>query len=68
MMDNKSTELMGLFEKDHQLDKTSPRLVSMYRMKAEEILGSDENVYRIGYVGSCSFSYMHASFERAAYS
>ncbi|RUS19702.1 hypothetical protein BC937DRAFT_87073 [Endogone sp. FLAS-F59071] len=49
MMDNKSTELISLFEKDHQLDKTSPRLVSMYRMKAEEILGSDENVYRIGY-------------------
>jgi len=45
--DTKSSELVQLFQSDRDLESTSPRLVSVYRLRAEDIVGSDENLYRI---------------------
>jgi paired amphipathic helix protein Sin3a len=48
--DTKSSELVQLFQSDRDLESTSPRLVSVYRLRAEDIVGSDENLYRINLV------------------
>ncbi|KAI9280942.1 hypothetical protein BC943DRAFT_344353 [Umbelopsis sp. AD052] len=45
--DTKSSELVQLFQSDRDLESTSPRLISVYRLRAEDIVGSDENLYKI---------------------
>jgi paired amphipathic helix protein Sin3a len=50
--DTKSSELVQLFQSDRDLESTSPRLISVYRLRAEDIVGSDENLYKINLV-SC---------------
>ncbi|KAH8548948.1 hypothetical protein BGW37DRAFT_429996 [Umbelopsis sp. PMI_123] len=45
--DSKSSELVQLFQSDRDLESTSPRLISVYRLRAEDIVGSDENLYKI---------------------
>ncbi|ORY91047.1 hypothetical protein BCR43DRAFT_463715 [Syncephalastrum racemosum] len=46
-MEEKSVELVELFRGDQTLDATCPRIVSVYRLRAEEIVGPDENLYKI---------------------
>lgn len=49
-MEEKSVELVELFRGDQTLDATCPRIVSVYRLRAEEIVGPDENLYKIEFV------------------
>lgn len=44
--DEKCVELVELFRSDQMLDSTCPRIVSVYRLRAEEIVGSEENLYK----------------------
>ncbi|KAI7870014.1 hypothetical protein BDF14DRAFT_1950982 [Spinellus fusiger] len=46
-IDTKSVELIKLFRGDQSLDTVSPRTLSVYRLRAEDVIGSDENLYRI---------------------
>ncbi|KAF7722709.1 Transcriptional regulatory protein sin3 [Apophysomyces ossiformis] len=48
-VDSKSVELIRLFRSDQNLESTSPRIMSVYRLRAEEILGPDENLYKISF-------------------
>jgi hypothetical protein len=50
MADPKSHDLLNLLANDRTLDSTSARQQISYRMNAEGILGSDENLYRIEWV------------------
>ncbi|KAI8150039.1 hypothetical protein BJV82DRAFT_585571 [Fennellomyces sp. T-0311] len=49
-MDEKCVELVELFRSDQTLDSTCPRIMSVYRLRAEEIVGSDENLYKVNFV------------------
>lgn len=31
----------------------SPRILSVYRLRAEDIVGSEENLYKLNFVGFC---------------
>ncbi|RCI02265.1 Transcriptional regulatory protein sin3, partial [Rhizopus stolonifer] len=48
-VDPKSVELIRLFRSDKGLESMSPRTLSVYRLKAEDIIGSDENLYKINF-------------------
>ncbi|KAI9322472.1 hypothetical protein BX666DRAFT_2017097 [Dichotomocladium elegans] len=48
-MDSKSVELVELFRSDQMLDSTCPRITSVYRLRAEEIVGSEENLYKANF-------------------
>ncbi|KAI8342641.1 hypothetical protein BC941DRAFT_389690 [Chlamydoabsidia padenii] len=48
-VDTDSVELVRLFRSDQELDITSRRLLSVYRLRAEEIVGSEENLYKINF-------------------
>lgn len=49
-VDPKSVELIRLFRSDKGLESMSPRILSVYRLKAEDIVGSEENLYKINFV------------------
>lgn len=51
-VDTDSVELVRLFRSDQELDVTSRRILSVYRLRAEEIVGSEENLYKINFVSS----------------
>lgn len=51
-LDEKSVELVELFRSDQNLDSTCPRIQSVYRLRVEETMGSEENLYKINFV-SC---------------
>ena len=46
----KSQELFALLQRDRLADKTTTRQQIAYRMQAEGVLGSEENLYKIEYV------------------
>jgi paired amphipathic helix protein Sin3a len=48
-VDPKSVELIRLFRSDQELENMSPRILSIYRLRAEDIVGSDENLYKVGF-------------------
>ncbi|KAI8885789.1 hypothetical protein K501DRAFT_179122 [Backusella circina FSU 941] len=48
-VDPKSVELIRLFRSDQELESMSPRILSIYRLRAEDIVGSDENLYKISF-------------------
>ncbi|KAI8092967.1 uncharacterized protein BX664DRAFT_260824 [Halteromyces radiatus] len=48
-VDTDSVELVRLFRSDQELDVTSSRILSVYRLRAEEIVGSEENLYKINF-------------------
>ncbi|CAO3596650.1 unnamed protein product [Absidia cylindrospora] len=48
-VDTDSVELVRLFRSDQELEVTSRRILSVYRLRAEEIIGSDENLYKINF-------------------
>lgn len=48
-VDPKSVELIRLFRSDKGLESMSPRILSVYRLKAEDIVGSEENLYKINF-------------------
>ncbi|KAI8976142.1 hypothetical protein BDB01DRAFT_853430 [Pilobolus umbonatus] len=48
-VDPKSVELIRLFRADKGVESMSPRILSVYRLRAEDILGSDENLYKINF-------------------
>ncbi|WVW80329.1 hypothetical protein I302_102309 [Kwoniella bestiolae CBS 10118] len=47
--DMKSQELLALLQRDRLHEKTSTRRQIAYRMQAEGVLGSDENLFKISY-------------------
>lgn len=49
-VDPKSVELIQLFRSDKGLESMSPRILSVYRLRAEDVVGSDENLYKINFV------------------
>lgn len=49
-VDPKSVELIRLFRSDKGLESMSPRILSVYRLRAEDIVGSEENLYKINFV------------------
>ena len=51
----KSQELFALLQRDRAAEKTTVRQQIAYRMQAESVIGSDENVFKIEYV-SCHFA------------
>jgi paired amphipathic helix protein Sin3a len=48
--DVKSQELLSLLQRDRAQDRSTTRLQIAYRMNAENVLGPDENLFRIEYV------------------
>lgn len=52
-VDPKSVELIRLFRSDKGLESMSPRILSVYRLRAEDIVGPDENLYKINFVSIC---------------
>ncbi|ORX58826.1 hypothetical protein DM01DRAFT_1301529 [Hesseltinella vesiculosa] len=48
-VDTDSVELIRLFQSDKALATVSPRTLSVYRLRAEEIVGADENLYLINF-------------------
>ncbi|KAI9013745.1 hypothetical protein CLU79DRAFT_768551 [Phycomyces nitens] len=48
-VDTKSVELIRLLRSDQSLEMSSPKILSVYRSRAEDIVGSDENLYRINF-------------------
>jgi len=50
--DVKSQELLSLLQRDRAQDRSTTRQQIAYRMNAENVLGPDENLYRIEYVSS----------------
>ncbi|KAI9498981.1 hypothetical protein BDB00DRAFT_867052 [Zychaea mexicana] len=48
-LDEKCVELVELFRSDQNLDSTCPRILSVYRLRAEETVGSDENLYKVNF-------------------
>ncbi|KAI9485323.1 MAG: hypothetical protein EXX96DRAFT_475954 [Benjaminiella poitrasii] len=48
-VDPKSVELIRLFRSDKGLETLSPRVLSVYRLRAEDIVGSEENLYKINF-------------------
>lgn len=50
MTDGKSQELLGLLANDRTLEFTTARQQISYRMGAEAILGTEENLYRLEWV------------------
>ena len=49
--DMKSQELFALLQRDRLTDKTTTRQQIAYRMQAESVLGPDENLYKLEFVG-----------------
>ncbi|KAI8071743.1 hypothetical protein BC940DRAFT_293603 [Gongronella butleri] len=47
--DADSVELIKLFRSDCELETVSPRTMSVYRMRSEEIIGAEENLYLINF-------------------
>ncbi|KAI8381266.1 uncharacterized protein BYT42DRAFT_604256 [Radiomyces spectabilis] len=45
--DTKSVDLMKLFRRHCELESPTPRQLSVYRLRAEEAIGSNEHTYRI---------------------
>ncbi|KAI9254321.1 hypothetical protein EDC94DRAFT_238533 [Helicostylum pulchrum] len=48
-VDPKSVELIRLFRSDKGLESMSPRILSVYRLRAEDVVGSEENLYKINF-------------------
>ncbi|KAL7324582.1 hypothetical protein PS15p_209760 [Mucor circinelloides] len=48
-IDPKSVELIRLFRSDKGLESMSPRILSVYRLRAEDIVGSEENLYKLNF-------------------
>ncbi|CAO3638075.1 unnamed protein product [Mucor fragilis] len=48
-VDPKSVELIRLFRSDKGLESMSPRILSVYRLRAEDIVGSEENLYKLNF-------------------
>ncbi|KAG2220934.1 hypothetical protein INT45_010687, partial [Circinella minor] len=48
-IDEKCLELMDLFRSDQNLESTCPRITSVYRLRAEDVVGSDENLFKMNY-------------------
>ncbi|KAI7878718.1 uncharacterized protein EV154DRAFT_524921 [Mucor mucedo] len=48
-VDPKSVELIRLFRSDKGVESMSPRILSVYRLRAEDIVGPDENLYKINF-------------------
>ncbi|KAI9009400.1 hypothetical protein CLU79DRAFT_775003 [Phycomyces nitens] len=48
-MDVKSVELVKLFRSDQSLETVSPRTLSVYRLRVEDVIGSDENLYKVNF-------------------
>ncbi|OAD79564.1 hypothetical protein PHYBLDRAFT_162621 [Phycomyces blakesleeanus NRRL 1555(-)] len=48
-VDTKSVELIRLLRSDQSLEMSTPKILSVYRSRAEDIVGSDENLYRINF-------------------
>ncbi|KAI8379519.1 uncharacterized protein BYT42DRAFT_329822 [Radiomyces spectabilis] len=48
-VDTKSVELVRLFRTDQLLENMSPRVMSVYRLRAEDTVGPDENLYKINF-------------------
>ena len=53
-IDEKCLELMDLFRSDQNLESTCPRITSVYRLRAEDVVGSDENLFKMNYVSVLS--------------
>ncbi|KAG0953193.1 hypothetical protein G6F57_001621 [Rhizopus arrhizus] len=47
--DPKSVELIRLFKCDKGLESMSPRTLAVYRLRAEDIAGSSDNLYKINF-------------------
>ncbi|CAO3621024.1 unnamed protein product [Cunninghamella blakesleeana] len=48
-VDADSVKLLRLFRSDQELNMSSPRILSVYRLLAEEIIGSEENLYKVDF-------------------
>lgn len=48
--DPKSVELIRLFKCDKGLESMSPRTLAVYRLRAEDIAGSSDHLYKINFV------------------
>ncbi|CEI90614.1 Putative Paired amphipathic helix protein Sin3b [Rhizopus microsporus] len=48
--DSKSLELIRLFKWDKGLESMSPRSLAIYRLRAEDIAGSSDNLFKINFV------------------
>ncbi|CAO3597100.1 unnamed protein product [Absidia cylindrospora] len=58
-VDADSVELVRLFRSDQELDVTSRRILSLYRLRAEEIVGSEDNIYKINFVSTQYLTILH---------
>lgn len=47
----RSQELLALLKRDRAAEKTTTRQQIAYRMQAEGVLGVDENLFKIEWVG-----------------
>lgn len=55
--DIKSQELLALLRRDRSSEKTTTRQQIAYRMQAESVLGTDENLYKVEFVSSIAEVY-----------
>ncbi|KAI9255096.1 hypothetical protein BDA99DRAFT_485496 [Phascolomyces articulosus] len=48
-VDDKCGQLVDLFRSDQTLESTCPRITSVYRLRAEEVVGADEYLYKVNF-------------------
>lgn len=53
--DSKCHDLVALLERDRARESTTPRQQIAYRMEAEELIGTDDSLYRVEYVRAAEY-------------